>query len=118
MYTATITEKKILEQHDYVLLTVVLKSDTPVPAEVKKDKKGKEIKEFVMDGEKVKLDKEGNPKEKKPDKQKFITKTIYFKFKIETPFSEMKAEIKAKIKALEKIESEEIPIGEPLELNS
>lgn len=113
MYTATITEKKILEQHEYVLLTVVLVSDKPI--EIPKDKEGKEMKRFVMEeGGKPKLDKDGKPKVKPKDRVKYPSKTIYFKFKIDTPFVDMKAEIKKRIDSIEAIESEEIPMNTPL----
>lgn len=113
MYTATITEKKILEQHEYILLTVELTSDVPV--EIKKGKDGKAEKRFVLNDDGTpKLDKEGNPKVKKADKVKYPTTTIYFKFKIDTPFVDMKAEIKKRIDAIEAAESLEIPLNTPL----
>lgn len=112
MYTATIVKKEILEQHQYILLTVELKSPIPVVEET--------APKFILDDDgNPKLDKKGKPKQKnKKKKDKFPTKVIHFKFKIDVPWSEMKKEIKARIEQIEKCESEEIPIGEPLNLET
>ncbi len=101
MYTVTITEKKILEQHEYILLTVVFTSDQPIVSVVDKNKE-------------VKLNKNGKPKKVKAKKDKFPTKTVYFKFKIDTPFEEMKAEIKKRKDAIEAAEADTIPLNEEL----
>ncbi len=117
MYTATITKKEILEQHQFILLTIELKSDTPIPR--KKDKDGKEVPEYVMgDDGQPKLGKDGKPKLKKKNKQKFPTKTIYFKFPIDTTWTDMKAQIKTRIDQIEKCESEEIPMNTPLDFST
>lgn len=118
MYTATITEKKILEQHEFILLTVELKSDIPIAVEEKKDKDGKKIKEFVLDNDgKPKLNKEGKPKLVKDKKVKYPTKTVYFKFPIITTFADMKAEIKKRIDAIEAAESADILMNTPLDFS-
>lgn len=116
MYTATITEKKILEQHEFILLTVELKSDVPIAVEEKKDKDGKKIKEYVLDNDgNPKLDKEGKPKLQKARKAKYPTKTVYFKFPILTTFADMKVEIKKRIDAIEAAESTDIPMNTPID---
>lgn len=113
MYTTVIiTKKEIIEQQEWILLTVELTSDSPV-----KKLPNNPVKEFVMDGEEVKLGKDGKPKEKKAPKEKFPTKTIYFKFPIATAWDDMHLEIKAKVKAIEQCESNTIPIGIPLDMN-
>lgn len=118
MYTAIITEKKILEQHEFILLTVELKSDVPIAVEEKKDKDGKKIKEFVLDNEgNPKLGKDGKPKVKKDKKVKYPTKTVYFKFPIDTTFADMKAEIKKRIDSIEAAESTDIPMNTPLDFS-
>ena len=118
-YTAVITEKKILEQHEHILLTVELTGDTPIVPEVKKDKDGNEIPEYIMDGDQPKLDKDGNPKVKaKETKPKLPTTTIYFKFPIDTDWSTMKADIKKRIDSIEKAEGETIPMNTPINFST
>lgn len=101
MYTVTITEKKILEQHEYILLTVLFTSDVAITPVVDPTRE-------------IKLKKNGQPKATKEKKPRFPTKTVYFKFKIETPFADMKAEIKKRLDAIEAIENAEIPLNVPL----
>lgn len=113
MYTAIITKKEILEQHEYILLTVELSREKPV------EENKKEEKRYVMDGDKPKLDKDGNPKEKKVEaKPKKITKTIYFKFPIETTWETMKADIKKRIDHIKACESQEIPMNTPIDFST
>lgn len=119
MYTAIITKKEIIEQQEWILLTVELQSDQPLEVEKKKDKKGKEIPEYVIgeNGE-PKLDREGKPKLAKVEKPKFKTKTVFFKFKIDTTWEVMKDEIKKRIDAIELCESQEIPMNTPIDFST
>lgn len=118
MYTAIITKKEIIEQQEWILLTVELQSDQPVIVEKKKDKTGKEVPEYVMaeNGE-PKLDKKGKPKLAKVEKPKLPTKTIFFKFKLDTTWEAMKDEIKKRIDAIELHESQEIPMNTPIDFS-
>ena len=112
MYTATITKKEILEQHNKIILTVKLICQAPT------QKQGKQAKQFVLDNDgQPKKGKDGKPKEKKPKDPKVRSKTIYFKFDIGTTWEQMQAEIKQKVKGIEQCESDEIPIGIPLDMN-
>lgn len=115
MYTAVITKKEILEQHEHILLTVELTGDTAIVPEVKKAKDGNVIPEYIMDGDQPKLDKDGNPKVKKQSKPKLPTKTIFFKFPIDTDWTTMKADIKKRIDSIEKAEGEDIPMNQPID---
>jgi hypothetical protein len=101
MYTVTITEKKVLEQHEYILLTVLFTSDVAVTPVVDPTRE-------------VKLKKNGQPKPTKVKKPRFPTKTIYFKFKMGTSFADMKAEIKKRLDAIEAAEGDEITLNVPL----
>lgn len=105
MYTATVKEKKVLEQHEFILLTVELESDELIPAPADRP--------VLNDDGTPKLKKNGQPKMKK-GRAKKKTKTIYFKFPITTTWDEMKVQIKARIDSLEAAESDEIPIGTPI----
>jgi hypothetical protein len=102
MYTVTITKKEILEQLEHILLTVQFVSDQAIVPVVDPNKE-------------VKLDKQGKPKKKKDKKPRFPTKTVYFKFKIDTTWEAMQAEIKKRKDAMEAAESIEIPINTPLQ---
>lgn len=106
-YTVRIIKQEILEQHEFMVLTVQLTSSVKLPDPV------------IDPGREKKLDAEGKEKkDNKVKKDKFPTKEIIMKFLINATFEQVKAEIKARVEAIEAAERIDLHLNQDLDLST
>jgi hypothetical protein len=102
MYSAKIIKKEIVEQYDHVLFEVELTSDVAVTP--------------TRDPKPDKIGKDGKVKKPKEIKPRFPTKTIFLKYKFPVTMETIKADIVARIAAIEEVEAMDVQMNKTLTL--